>query len=88
MKSDTKSADLSRGHVARGARRLPRDTLLDLKRYLALYGVAWQSACTDLCEGNGSTRGHRSNIIFFTCTVQGTYVQYQSNFLFDRFLAN
>ena len=30
-------------------------TLLDLKRYLALYGVARQSAYTDLCWGHRST---------------------------------
>ena len=32
-------------------------TLLDFKRYLALYGVARQSTCTDLCGGHRSRRG-------------------------------
>ena len=50
MKSDTKSADSSRGHVARGARGLPRDTgsllmLLGLQHCQGLIsGRTWQAA--------------------------------------------
>ena len=46
------------------SRTYEAQTVLDSKKYLALYGVAWQSACTDLCGGTLKycKRGHGSDI--------------------------